>query len=96
MNILFLDSQIPDYQNLAQAAVGATQVVILDSARDGIAQITDYLSKNAPVDSIHIVSHGSPGTLYLGNTTLGLSIGDKLRFSLICQGGRKICQTLSR
>jgi len=73
MNIVFLDSQIPDYQNLAQAAVGATQVVILDSARDGIAQITDYLRKNAPVDSIHIVSHGSPATLYLGNTTLGLS-----------------------
>jgi len=71
--VIFIDSTVADYQTLASGAINGAEVIILNPEQNGIAQITDYLRKNAPVDSIHIVSHGSPATLYLGNTTLSLS-----------------------
>jgi len=71
--VVFIDSTVADHQTLASGAMNGAEVIILNPEQNGIAQITDYLSKNAPVDSIHIVSHGEPATLYLGNTTLSLN-----------------------
>ncbi|MEG4059289.1 DUF4347 domain-containing protein, partial [Microcoleus sp. Pol7_B2] len=51
------------------------QVVILDSTKNGIEQITSeiekYASTNGAIDSVHIISHGSSGSLQLGKTALG-------------------------
>ncbi|XZO04652.1 MAG: DUF4347 domain-containing protein [Microcoleus sp.] len=46
-----------------------TEVVVLDGNRDAIDQITDVLALRTNIDnSIHIVSHGAPGSLQLGKT----------------------------
>ncbi|MEL6605718.1 MAG: choice-of-anchor A family protein, partial [Cyanobacteria bacterium J06614_10] len=50
-------------------------VYILPAHRDGVEQITDILVNeysHRVVESIHIVAHGAPGSLYLGSTELGL------------------------
>ncbi|MDJ0593733.1 MAG: DUF4347 domain-containing protein [Pleurocapsa sp. MO_226.B13] len=69
--ILFLDSQVANYQALATGIKSGTKVVVLQPNHDGIKQITAVLNQN-PYSIIHIVSHGSPGCLYLGNTQLSL------------------------
>ncbi len=70
--LLFIDSNVEDYKYLAAGVVPGTEVIILDSWQDGVNQITKTLQKYSNLASIHIVSHGSPGCLYLGNTQLNL------------------------
>jgi Ca2+-binding RTX toxin-like protein len=68
-NIIFIDTRVPDYKNLLANIQPDTEVVILDPAKDGIAQITESLF-GKQYDSLHIVSHGSTGSLQLGSNYL--------------------------
>ncbi|MBE9187176.1 DUF4347 domain-containing protein [Microcoleus sp. LEGE 07076] len=68
--IAFIDSQVTDYQSLIAGVTPGTEVVILDENRDAIDQITEVLALRSNIDSIHIISHGSPGSLQLGKTRL--------------------------
>jgi Domain of unknown function (DUF4347)/Calx-beta domain/RTX calcium-binding nonapeptide repeat (4 copies) len=68
-SIVFIDTNATDYESLIAGIKPGTEVVILDPEKDGVAQITDYLRKNK-YSSVHIVSHGSDGSLQLGGTWL--------------------------
>ena len=70
--IIFIDSQVEDYQFLATGVLPGIETVILDRNRDGIEQITEVLTQKSNFAAIHIVSHGSPGGIYLGNSQLNL------------------------
>ena len=71
--ILFLDSSVKNYEILLKSVVSGIEVIVLDSNQDGVEQITQTFLQRHRVESVHIVSHGSPGCLYLGNTQLSLS-----------------------
>ncbi len=43
------------------------EVVLLDSSRDGIVQITEVLERHRGLSSLHIVAHGEVGGLWLGS-----------------------------
>ncbi|WP_026795717.1 MULTISPECIES: DUF4347 domain-containing protein [Planktothrix] len=73
--LVVIDPKVEDYQTLAKAVLPNATVLILDSKRDGVEQITEALLQH-PVSSLHIVSHGSPGCLYLGNSELCLDTLD--------------------
>ncbi len=45
-------------------------VVLLDPARDGLAQLTSLLSARQDLSAIHLVSHGAAGQIRLGTTVL--------------------------
>lgn len=45
-------------------------VVILDADRDGVLQISEYLAGERGISALHLLSHGSRGSLSLGNTRL--------------------------
>ncbi|MEK0184871.1 DUF4347 domain-containing protein [Microcoleus anatoxicus] len=66
--IAFIDSKVKDYQSLIAGVKPGTEVVVLDGNRDAIEQITQILACRTNIDSIHIVSHGAPGSLQLGKT----------------------------
>ncbi|MEG4320057.1 MULTISPECIES: DUF4347 domain-containing protein, partial [unclassified Microcoleus] len=68
--IAFIDSQVEDYQSLIAGVTPGTEAIVIDSRADGVAQITQVLTNRTKIDSIHIVSHGSPGCLQLGKTQL--------------------------
>ncbi|MEO1558980.1 MAG: DUF4347 domain-containing protein, partial [Cyanobacteria bacterium J06632_19] len=68
-NIVFIDSNLDNYQTLIPG-VNNTQVILLDSSRDGVEQITEILSNYNQLDSIHILSHGKAGSLELGSINL--------------------------
>ncbi|BAZ42534.1 hypothetical protein NIES4101_85030 [Calothrix sp. NIES-4101] len=68
-NILFIDARVYDYESLIADIQSNTEVVILNPEKDGIAQITESLL-GGQYDSLHIVSHGSAGSLQLGSSYL--------------------------
>jgi hypothetical protein len=67
---VFIDRSVEDYQTLLCNVKSGYQVVLLDKDRDGIAQISEVLQSSQEVTEVHLVAHGSPGCLYLGNTRL--------------------------
>jgi Domain of unknown function (DUF4347) len=70
--IAFIDRQVEDYQSLIAGVKPGTEVVVLDRDRDAIEQITEILGDRTNIDSIHIISHGAPGSLQLGKTEFSL------------------------
>ncbi|NEO37855.1 MAG: DUF4347 domain-containing protein [Moorea sp. SIOASIH] len=70
--IVFIDSGVDDYQSLVNGTVPEAEVIVLDSTQDGVEEITKALQRRTDITTIHIVSHGSPGCLYLGNSQLNL------------------------
>ncbi|MDD1458362.1 DUF4347 domain-containing protein, partial [Dolichospermum sp. ST_sed7] len=71
--IVFIDSSVSDYQTLQTGVVEGVENVILSPNQDGIEQISQILQQHPHITTIHIVSHGSPGCLYLGNSQLNLT-----------------------
>ncbi|HHP7232479.1 MAG TPA: DUF4347 domain-containing protein, partial [Xenococcaceae cyanobacterium] len=70
---MFIDAAVASYQDLVAAATQQVEMVVLDSTRDGIAQISEELAQRSNIDSVHIVSHGQAGSIQLGTTQLNLS-----------------------
>jgi glucose/arabinose dehydrogenase len=68
--LVFIDSTVQDYQQLAAGVSSDSVVVILDPAQDGIQQITRALSEYQNVSSLHIVSHGQSAGVQLGQSFL--------------------------
>jgi hypothetical protein len=67
---VFIDSGVEDYQILLDNVKSSYQVILLDKDRDGITQISEVLQSSQEVAEVHLVAHGSPGCLYLGNAQL--------------------------
>ncbi|MDB9514376.1 DUF4347 domain-containing protein, partial [Kamptonema animale CS-326] len=72
-NLVFIDSNVEDYQSLISGVSPNAEVIILDETLDGIEQITERLATEKNIEAIHIISHGSPGAVQLGANTLNSS-----------------------
>jgi hypothetical protein len=70
--IVFIDTAVADYQSLVAGVKPGIATVILDSQQDGIAQISEYLADCQGISALHVISHGSPGSLQLGTAQLSL------------------------
>jgi hypothetical protein len=78
--LVIIDAGVHDYQSLAAGLLPGIDLLILAGDRDGIQQITEHLRTNQTASpqsthptQIQIFAHGSPGTVYLGNSELSLS-----------------------
>ncbi|MFN6568938.1 DUF4347 domain-containing protein [Dendronalium sp. ChiSLP03b] len=69
LNIIFIDRAVVGYESLIAGIQPGTSVVILDSTRDGVEQITQAL-QGGEYQSVQIISHGSEGSLQIGATQL--------------------------
>lgn len=69
-NLVFIDSSISHYQELATAVKPGTEVYLLNPLEDAVQQITQILLGKTDVASLSILSHGSAGSLQLGATSL--------------------------
>lgn len=69
-SIVFIDTQIANYEQLAAGVAPDAQVVLLSANEDGITQISHFLATQTGISAVHIVSHGSSGNLLLGNSDL--------------------------
>ncbi|GAB4305072.1 MAG: hypothetical protein Fur0025_47020 [Oscillatoriaceae cyanobacterium] len=81
-SIIFVDPTVANYQTLLQGANPDAQVVVLDTERSGIAQITETLAHSQNISEIHLLTHGSPGSLYLGSDIFNTENLEKYRSQL--------------
>ncbi|ANG62755.1 hypothetical protein A8C75_09855 [Marinobacterium aestuarii] len=65
--IVFVDTQVQDYQQLLAGLPADVEVVMFDGSSDGLQVIADTLAGRSAIDAIHILSHGDNGQVQLGN-----------------------------
>jgi hypothetical protein len=69
--VVFIDPRVPDAPALAAAAAAARfEVYLLDGDDDGLRQIARTLAGRHALLDDYVVSHGAPGTLFLGDCRL--------------------------
>ncbi|MEP6582136.1 FG-GAP-like repeat-containing protein [Microcoleus vaginatus GB2-A3] len=71
--IVILDPTVPDSNHIASGIKPGTATYILESQPDAIEQITTVLAQHTSIEALHIITHGSPGSLYLGTKELNSS-----------------------
>ena len=82
-HIVFVDARVADSDAVlqeirAEYADSNLRVHRIDSARDGVAQISDVLLRQPnPVAAIHVISHGRAGEIALGNSLLSQDTLDR-------------------
>ncbi|MEG4634510.1 DUF4347 domain-containing protein, partial [Microcoleus sp. AR_TQ3_B6] len=69
--LVFIDSNVEDYQSLINGVSPNAEVIILDETRDGIEQITEILGQRS-ITSLHIVSHGREAAVEIGRAELNI------------------------
>ncbi|MDT9547292.1 MAG: DUF4347 domain-containing protein [Chlorobium phaeovibrioides] len=69
-SIVFIDSSVNEKEYLLSLSPAGFLWYVLDEEIDGIEQIVGSLSGLGELDSIHIISHGSPGSITIGSTVL--------------------------
>ncbi|MBD2516808.1 DUF4347 domain-containing protein [Nostoc sp. FACHB-973] len=75
--LVFIDSSsVEDYQTLIAGVDPNAEVIFLDGTQDGVHQISEALAQHQGISAVHIVSHGSSGTLQLGSSFLSLDTLD--------------------
>jgi hypothetical protein len=88
--LVFLDATVSNLDQLIEDLTRAglsdstrtLEFIVLDSDRDGIAQITSALLQHNGIDGMHIVSHGGTGQVRLGATWLSTQNLDTYRTAI--------------
>ncbi len=79
--LVVIDSAVAEARQLAAGVFPGFAVVILDPLKDGVAQITQAIATQAThgvaLRELHLISHGAPGCLFLGEGELSLTTLDR-------------------
>jgi hypothetical protein len=67
---VFVDTAVAGYQTLVDGARAGLEIVLIDASQNGLQQIALWAQTHSQFDAIHILSHGSSGSLQLGSLTL--------------------------
>jgi hypothetical protein len=70
--LVIFDAGVDHVQQLIDSLKPGIDWVVLNPNQDGIEQITHILANYPEITTLHLVSHGAPGCLFLGNTQLSL------------------------
>ena len=88
-DIIFIDTAVAGYEQLASEWANRGTVILIDSSRDGVDQMMTALAGMSDINAIHIVSHGSANTVFLGTTRIGTdTISGSLAASLASIGSK--------
>jgi hypothetical protein len=74
--IFFIDSAVPDSEVILASLAPDAIYYFLDDTHDGLQQMADILATYSELDAIQLISHGSAGSLQLGNSQITLSTLD--------------------
>ena len=79
--VVFIDPSVADWPVLRDGVKPGVEVVLLDAGKDGLAQMAAWAEGKSGYDAVHVLSHGSPGTVHLGafglnRETLGERAGE--------------------
>ncbi|MEG4933664.1 DUF4347 domain-containing protein, partial [Microcoleus sp. F8-C5] len=72
INLAIVDSKVENYQEFIRGGKSGTEVILLDSTRDGIEQIAEIASSRHSLNSIQIVAHGASASVEIGRAELNI------------------------
>ena len=70
LEIIFADAGLADLDHLLAGLPPNARVHLLDPTKDGLQQMVAALGDEQNISAVHILTHGSQGTLQLGNLRL--------------------------
>jgi len=74
LELIVVDPSIHEVEELLKQVLASAdiqiEILVLDTAEDGIEQITQRLASLSNVSSIHILTHGTEGSVQLGSSLL--------------------------
>lgn len=68
--VVFVDSTLPNWQDLLTHISPDAKVVVLDPLKNGIVQMAEALQNETGMQAVHLLSHGGSGFVVVGNTML--------------------------
>ncbi|MDQ7089521.1 MAG: DUF4347 domain-containing protein [Methylococcales bacterium] len=68
--VVVVDTSIQNYQLLLESVNPESEIIYIDPTQDGIIQMADALRGRKDISALHILSHGSEGSLALGTSLL--------------------------
>ncbi|PYF83297.1 VCBS repeat-containing protein/autotransporter-associated beta strand protein [Marinomonas alcarazii] len=68
--VVFIESNVADYQSLMDGTKAGVEIVLLDSTQDGLSQMAEWAKTHSDYDAIHLISHGSEASVNLGALSL--------------------------
>jgi hypothetical protein len=68
--LVIVDANIKGLENLITSFPFPVRVLRLDPLKEGLSQVVEALANATDIPAIHILSHGSEGTVQLGSTIL--------------------------
>ncbi|WP_067102664.1 DUF4347 domain-containing protein, partial [Marinomonas atlantica] len=68
--VYFIDASVPDSDTLIAGLDDNAEIVFIESNEDGVLKMAEYLDGRTDIDGVHVISHGSNGAVYLGDSTL--------------------------
>ena len=72
-SLYVIDPRVQDYRVIVAGLPQGAEWLLLDPEGDGLTQIATYLVGHAPIDALHVFSHGTKGAMLLGDTLLDTS-----------------------
>ncbi|MBR9829351.1 MAG: DUF4347 domain-containing protein, partial [Oceanospirillales bacterium] len=66
----FIDSTLPELDTLLAGLPPYAKVVLLEPDQSGLQQVLTALDGYTNLDAVHVLTHGAPGSIELGNSTL--------------------------
>jgi hypothetical protein len=70
--VAFIDTAVKDWETLRDSLKPDVEVVLIDSTRDGLAQVAESLEGRSDISAIHILSHGFEGGIFLGSSRINV------------------------
>lgn len=70
--LVFIDAGVENAEQLMGGVISTAEVFLIEKTADGVEQISRVLQRRRNVGAVHIISHGAPGCLYLGDGELSL------------------------
>jgi VCBS repeat-containing protein len=70
VSIAFVDTQVAGFDGIISAMGPEVEVHLISAGQDGVAQMAGVLAGRSDISAVHIISHGTAGSLALGSTAL--------------------------
>ena len=68
--LIVISASLPQSERIRQSLGNPGEVLELQEDQDPIVQISQLLAQRSQIEALHIISHGEPGTLLLGDMRL--------------------------
>ncbi len=86
--LVIIDRSVQDASVFSKNLAAGSQVVYIEAGQNGSTQLIKLLADYSDLDAIHIISHGSSGSLQLGNSLFDLNQLTPELFSALNQASK--------